>query len=879
MAPYPGRFEADVVLSDGGTVHVRPIRSDDDARLESLHSRLSAETVYLRFFSPMPRLSPELVQRFVNVDYEDRMALVAVLGDELISVARYDRLPGTRDAEVAFVVDDAHQGRGVATLLLEHLALAARENGIERFVAETLPQNRRMLDVFRSAGFGDERSFGDGVVAVSFHIDPTPESALAAERREHVASKKSVERLLAPRSIAVVGASRDPASIGNAIFRHLLAGGFAGPVYPVHPTAFHVAAVRAYPTILDVPDDIDLAVIVVPADAVPDVVDQCALKRVRAIAVISAGFAEVGTDEGRAAERALVQRARGNGMRLLGPNCMGVVNTAPAVRMNATIAPTMPPAGRVAFASQSGALGIGIIEEAAALGVGLSTFVSTGNKADVSGNDLLEYWEDDDGTAVVLLYLESFGNPRRFARVARRISRRKPIVAVKSGRAHRAGDALDGPMSRTAALVSTDTAVDALFRQTGVIRVETLAALFDVARVLDAQPLPRGRSVAIVANSGGPGLIAADACEGAGLDVVSLADLDAAATPDDFAAAVRDAIDDDGVDSVLMVFAPVVPGRTAAIATAVREAAVDAPKPIVANLLGADGTPAGGVPSFRFPEDAALALARVTEHAEWLARPEGSVPDLDRTSIAAARLIVDTALAESPTAGDARGVWLDPATATELVRTYGIGVLETRFVESVDDAVAAADALGYPVALKAGSGDILRKTEEGAIVLDLTSADQVRRAWSDVAERLGDRMGGGAVQPMAPAGVKTVAGVVQHPSFGPLVMFGAGGAAGELLGDLAFRVLPLTDVDAAELVRAPRSSPLLFGHRGAPPADVAALEELLLRVGRLVDDIPEVVEMDLQPVVASPAGAVAVDVRIRLAPYAPDPEYVLRRLR
>ena len=874
MAVYPARYEADVVLSDGATVHVRPIRPDDGDGLVALHGRLSAETVYLRFFSPMPRLSPDLVRRFTHVDYEDRMALVAVLGDDLIGVARYDRLPTTRDAEVAFVVDDAHQGRGLGTILLEHLAVAARENGIERFVAETLPQNRRMLDVFRSAGFGDERTFADGVVAVSFHIDPTPESVEAAERREHVASKRSVARLLAPRAIAVVGASRDPSAIGSAIFRHLLDGGFAGPVYPVHPTAFHVAAVRAYPSILDVPDEVDLAVIVVPADAVPEVVDQCALKRVRALAVISAGFAERG-EEGRKAERALVERARRNGMRLLGPNCMGVVNTAPTVRMNATIAPTMPPTGRVAFASQSGALGIGIIEEAAALGLGLSTFVSMGNKADVSGNDLLEYWEDDDGTDVVLLYLESFGNPRRFARVARRISRRKPIVAVKSGRA--VAEPSTAPRSRTAALTSTDAAVDALFRQTGVIRVDTLARLFDVARVLDSQPLPGGSRVGIVANSGGPGLIAADACEGVGLEVVRLTELDASATPDDYADAVRAVLADDGVDSLLAVFAPVMPGRTASIADAVHDAALTSPKPIVANLLGAEGASVGRVPTFRFPEEAAHALARVTDHAAWLRRPEGTVPPLGSTSIEAARLIVDTALAEMAPGED--GKWLDPATATELVRTYGIDVLATHHVATVDDAVVAADALGWPVALKAGSGDIVRKTEEGAIALGLASPDDVRAAWRSMTERLGPRMGGGAVQCMAPPGVELMAGVVQHPSFGPLVMLGSGGPAAELLHDLAFRVLPLTDVDAAELVRSHRSSPLLFGYRGAPAADIDALESFLLRIGRLVDDVPEIVEMDLNPVVASPSGAVAVDIRVRLAPYVPNPEYVLRRLR
>src|SRR3954469_20198281 len=514
---YPLRWAVDVVLSDGGTVHVRPIVPDDAPLIEALHNRLSAETVYLRFFTPLPHLSPQLLDRFVNVDYVDRMALVSVLGDDIVAVARYDRLPGTDEAEVAFVVDDAHQGRGLGSLLLEHLAAVAKEHGIARFVAETLPGNSRMLGVFHDAGFADERHFADGVIRVSFPIEPTDPSRRASHDRERRAAARSVQRLLTPRSIAVIGASTQEGSIGHQVFQNVLTGGFQGPVYPVHPSALHVSSVRAFRSVLEIPDEVDLAVVVVPAAEVPAVVEQCGRKRVGGLVIISAGFAEAGP-EGALAERALVEQARRLGMRVIGPNCMGVVNTSSGVRMNATIGPVSPVHGRVGFSSQSGALGIAILDEVGRLGIGVSTFVALGNKADVSSNDLLQYWEADPDTDVVLLYLESFGNPRTFARVARRLSRTKPIVAVKSARG--------GASSRLARADQpaggSDPFVDALFHQAGVIRVDTLEQLFDVAQVLASQPLPPGRKVAVVGNADGPAVLVADALENLGLEVPEL---------------------------------------------------------------------------------------------------------------------------------------------------------------------------------------------------------------------------------------------------------------------------------------------------------------------------------------------------------------------
>jgi succinyl-CoA synthetase alpha subunit/GNAT superfamily N-acetyltransferase len=526
---YPPHWETDAVLADGGTVHIRPITPEDGDRLVDLHSRLSDRTIYYRFFTPRPRLTPREIQRFTTVDYDDRVALVALLDDHLVAVARYDRVPGTTEAEVAFVVADEHQGRGVGTLLLEHLAAAARERHVTRFFAETLPDNRVMQSVFKQAGWDSHAKFADGVVHVEFEIEPTAGAIAAQHAREHRADVRSVERFLAPRSIAVVGASRDPERLGHRVFRNLLDGGFNGPVYPVNRDAVAVGSVAAWPTLLDVPDDIDLVVITTPAAEVPEIVEQCVARRVHGIVIVSTGFGELDAD-GLAAERAIVARARGAGMRVVGPGSMGVVNTRADVSMAAVIGGTPVLAGRVGILSQSGALGIGLLRWATQVGLGVSSFVAVGNKADVSGNDMLQHWEDDDDTDVVLLYLESFGNPRKFARVARRVARTKPVLAVRAG---------------------ADPTVAALFRQTGVIRVDSPERLFEAATVLATQPLPRGRRVAVVADQGGPALLGAVALETAGLQLARTIEIpfDDAGFDD----AVTACLADDGTDAVIVV--------------------------------------------------------------------------------------------------------------------------------------------------------------------------------------------------------------------------------------------------------------------------------------------------------------------------------------
>ncbi|MBW1686609.1 MAG: GNAT family N-acetyltransferase [Deltaproteobacteria bacterium] len=903
----PSRWECDAVLADGGTIHVRPTRPTDADDLVAFHGQLSDKTVYLRFFSAMPKLPPAVLHHFTQPDDDAHVSLIATLGDEIVALAGYDRVPDSDQAEVAFVVADAHQGRGIGTLMLEHLAVIARTHGIRSFAADTLSHNRRMLQVFRDAGFGVERVTEAGVVRISFPIQLTEGAWGAVERREHQAEAASVARLLAPRSIAVIGAGRRRGSIGHEVFRNLKEGGFAGSLYPIHRSAPEILGEPAYASVLDVPGDIDLGVLVVPLAEIPEVVRQCAEKRVHGLVVISAGFAEVGP-EGAEAERELVALARGHGMRVIGPNCMGIVNTGAQVRMNATFAPFAPPAGRLGFLSQSGALGIAILERVKDLGLGISTFVSVGNKSDISGNDLLQYWQEDSETDVILLYLESFGNPRKFARIARRVSRATPIVAVKSGRSASGSRAA---ASHTAALASPDTAVDALFEQAGVIRVDTLGQLFATAQLLCHQPLPAGRRVAIVGNSGGPGILAADACERAGLVVPELAestqqqlaellpagaavrnpvDLLAAASPEHYERALRAVLADPGFDAVIVIYTPPLVTRPEKIAAAIARASEDAgPKPVAAIFLATQGVPEGlradadgsaaaasrrSIPSFAFPESAARALSRAAAYAEWRARPEGRAPELEGIDAERAHRAVGRAVA-----GGSGGAWLEAAAVSELLECYGIPHAPTRRVETAGAASSAAVELGFPVALKAASPELLHKTDVGGVRLGLRTRPQVAEAFSQMAAELGDAMGGAVVQRMVDAGVETIVGVVHQENFGPLVMFGLGGIATDLLGDRAYRILPLTDLDVRDLVRSLKSAPLLFGYRGSPPANVKALEELLLRVGRMAAEIPEIVELDLNPVIVSQEGAVAVDAKLRVAPYAPRPELAHRRLR
>ncbi|WP_019815273.1 bifunctional acetate--CoA ligase family protein/GNAT family N-acetyltransferase, partial [Saccharomonospora saliphila] len=853
---YPRHWEADVVLSDGGTVHLRPIVPSDADRIVALHARLSERTRYLRYFGAYPRIPARDLERFTTVDHHHRVAFVAVLGDDIVAVGRYERLD--RDsAEVAFVVDDAHQGRGLGSILLEHLAAAASERGLRRFVAEILAENAAMTRVFRDAGYQVSRAFEEGLLHLEFDIDPTEESVAVARAREQAAEARSVHNLLHPRSVAVVGASADPTKIGYAVLSNLLSADFTGPVYPVNPEHTSVRGVRAYRSVVDIPDPVDLAVVSVPADQVEDVLDGALAKGVKALVIVSAGFAEVGP-HGLDAEQRLVSEARAHGMRVVGPNALGVLNADPAVRLNATLAPRLPGRGRTGFFCQSGALGIAILADAEARGLGLSTFVSAGNRADVSGNDLLQYWETDPHTDVVLLYLESFGNPRKFARLARRLARSKPVVAVKSGR-----HAVRPQLAATSTDID-ESSVQALFDQAGVVRVDTLAQLFDTALVFAHQPLPRGPRIGIVGNSSAIGMLAADTARAQGLRLgIEPVDVGSQAPPESFAAAVGRALESDEVDALVVVFVPPVATPGTAYAGALREvvgerAATAAEKPIVSTFLAAEGVPdqlavtgpdgapgPGSIPSYPSPERAVNSLARVVRYAGWRRRPHGTAVRPEGLDPARAEAIVAENLAERPAT-------LHVDEMVRLLGCYGVEVVPFRVVSGEDDAVAAAAELGYPVTLKAFDDRLRDRPDLAGVRLDLIAEDSVRVGYRDLRDVSGhDDV---YVQRMAPKGVSCALGLQDDPSFGTLVSFGLSGVVSSLLGDQAYRAVPLTDVDAANLVRAPRTAPLLTGYRGDEPADLDALRDLVLRVAALAEDHPEVRALALDPVLASPEG-------------------------
>ncbi|MFD5826845.1 GNAT family N-acetyltransferase [Lentzea sp. NPDC060358] len=865
---FPRRWEADVVLSDGGTVHLRPITPDDADKLREFHGRLSERTRYFRYFGPYPRIPQRDLERFSTVDHHDRVALVALLGDDIVAVGRFDRLHHGQSAEVAFVVQDGHQGRGLGSILLEHLAAAAREVGLTRFEAEVLAENGQMVRVFRDAGYQVSRAFEEGVLHLEFAIDPTDESVAVARAREQAAEARSVHNLLHPRSVAVIGASTDPTKIGHAVLQNLLEAGFTGPVYPVNAEHRSVRGVRAYPTVLDIPDDVDLAVVAVPAASVDEVMDGCLAKGVKALVVVSSGYGETGPD-GLSAERRLAAEARAHGMRVVGPNALGVLNLDPKVRLNASLAPKLPSRGRAGFFCQSGALGTAILANAAGWGLGLSTFVSAGNRADVSGNDLLQYWETDPSTDVVLLYLESFGNPRKFARLARRLGRTKPIVAVKSGR-----HAVVPGLAATAAKVD-EASVQALFEQAGVIRVDSLAQLFDTALLLAHQPLPTGKRVAVVGNSTAIGLLAADTLLAQGLELAGdPVDVGAQATPDEFAKAVKEALDRPGTDALVVVFVPPIAVPGSAYARAIKESA-HRTKPIVSTSLAVEGIPdelkmpgKGSIPSYASPERAVLALARAVRYARWRAAPQGTFTRPDGIDTERARSIVDNPSAERA---------VDDHTTVELLQCYGIDVVPFRIANSEEEAVQVASELGFPVAMKATSERLRHRTDLVGVRLDIAQEESVKAAYRDLVALSGTP--DVYVQRMAPKGISCVLGLQDDPSFGTLVWFGLSGLVSDLLGDRAYRAVPLTDTDAAELVAAPKAAPLLTGYRGDEPADLKALQELVLRLAALAEDLPEVRSLKLEPVLASAAGAFVSSARIVVGPPPSRHDAGPRRLR
>jgi acetyl coenzyme A synthetase (ADP forming)-like protein len=867
----------DVVVRDGSTVCVRHAEEQDVATLLAFLEALSPESLYFRFHG-RPALTLAQVRQLAGLEGSQARSLVAETGGRIVAFAGYHRDPAHHDrAEVAFAVSDAVQGLGIGTRMLEGLAAIARQAGIKTFDAYVLGDNRRMLDVFQHSGFTETVSVDRGVCHVTLSLAATEQFIEQAAARSQSAASASMRAFFEPKVVAVVGANRQRGKIGAEILNNLVAAGFTGTVVPVHPTAATIAGLPAFPRVTDIPGAVDLAMIVVPASEVLAAVDDCIGKGVRAICVISAGFSESGTD-GRARETALIEKVRRAGCRLIGPNCMGLLNTDAAVRLNATFSPVYPPAGKVAMSTQSGALGLAILDYAKRLNIGISSFVSVGNKADVSGNDLIQYWAEDKKTAVILLYLESFGNPKKFSEIARRVGRTKPLVAVKAGRSTAGSRAA---ASHTGALASNDVVVDALFRQAGVIRTERLEEMFDVAALLSHQPIPRGPRVAILTNAGGPGILAADACEAHGLQLPALSDATrtelrsflpaaasvgnpvdmlASAPADHFRRALASILRDESVDSVITIFIPPLVTEPQAVAAAIAAAVTDAhDKPVLGVFMRSEGAPAtlAPVPSYAFPESAALALARVTAYGQWRNKPVVAAPPLERFHEGEIRGIVERVLTRG-------GGWALPNEVQDLLTAAGIPMAGSRVVTEIEAAVEGATRLGFPVALKALGPTLLHKTERRAVTLHIPDEAGVRAAYRDFATRFGADMTAALVQQMVPRGVEMIVGALQDPLFGPLIACGTGGVLVDILADTSFRLHPLSATDAAEMVAELRGARLLRGFRGAEPADEGALREVLLRLSQLVAVAPQIQELDLNPVIVLPRGARVADARVRI---------------
>ena len=869
-------------------MHVRPVRPEDEETLYEFLQGLDPTSRMFRFFSLAVDLKGA-ARSMADVDYGERYGLVAqregiVVGQGLYVTER----PG--QAEVAFAVADRLQGTGLGTLLLAHLAEMASEHRIELFTAEVMPENHRMMEVFRESGFPVEISSLPGAIRVEL---PTSFASEAVERfadRDRHAAQAALRHFLEPDAIAVLGASRERDTVGGQLFHNILESGFKGVVYPVNPKADVVQSVHAYPSVEELPEDVGLAVIAVPAPAVAQAARDCAARGVPALVVISAGFAEVGA-EGAERERELVEVCRSAGVRLIGPNCLGILNVTEEHRFNATFAPGGPPPGNVGFVTQSGALGLALIDLASDRSLGVSSFASIGNRADITANDLLEYWESEEATQVALLYIESFSDPRRFSRVARRVGREMPIVAVKSGRSSAGQRATS---SHTGALLAaSDLTVDALFEQVGVIRTDTLAELLDVASLLATQPLPGGNRVGIVTNAGGPGVMCADACEAGGLEVPEVSeqvraslrevlppeagisnpvDMIATATADHYRETIRAISAWEGIDALIVIFIRPLLTRAEDVAGAIREAVADMPReiPVQAVFMSqkdhAAARAVGAMPVHLYPEDAANALARVMRHLTWRRQPSEEPPKLHDVESEEAAAVIAQSLGSG-------SEWMDMESASRLLGCYRIPIPRWIAADDPEAAGAAALELGGDVALKAQGDGILHKSEMGAVAIGLSGADRVTAAAGEMDQAVaahGAKREKFIVQEMAREGPELLVGVADDATFGPVLACGAGGTQAELLRDIGIRVAPITRTDAEQMIRSLATFPLLTGFRGTPPADLDSIEELLLRVSAMVDAHHEIAELDLNPVVARPDGAVAVDFRVRLRA-APPP--------
>ncbi len=855
------------LLADGATVEIRPAGPSDFDRVLTFHQEMSPDNLYLRFFSLSKRAAEMEARRVCRPPGPDHAALLALLDDEVAGVASYEPTARTGAAEVAFAVADQMHGRGVATLLLEHLVSFARSHGVTCLTAETLPENAAMLRVFADAGLSATRQMADGVVELTM---PVPRGVAlseaspyldAVEAREQRADVASLVPLLAPRSVAVIGAGHRPGSIGRAILLNIRDAGFAGTLHAVNPQPGDIEGIPCVGSVSALPRSPDLAIVAVPAPSVLDVAQECGKSQVKALVVITSGLTVP-------QQAGLLEASRHWGMRLVGPNCFGVA--VPGIGLDATFAVHHPAAGTAGLAVQSGGVGVALRD------------------------DMLMWWEKDGTTKLAVLYLESFGSPRKFARTARRVSATLPVLTVHAGRS---APGQRAAASHTAAVAAPLITREALFEQAGIIATTSLGELLDAAVLLACQPVPEGSRLSVVSNAGGAGVLAADAATEAGLTVVTLSpasqdrlrrilppgasvsgpvDTTAAVTAEAFRDCLAELASDGEADAMIAL---VVPTAASDLVPALTEGRLDVPvaavildQPDAVRVLpGHAGGP--DVPCYAYPESAARALGRAAKYGAWRSRPAGTIPEIDGLLVAEARALIGSFLRRVPGGG-----WLPDAEAQQLLRCYGVPLVETVPARDAASAVAAAASLGQHVVVKADVPGLVHKSDAGAVELDLRGAREVRSAMRRLEARFPGRLSGVIVQPMIAGGVELIIGVVQEPVFGPLVVFGLGGVATEVLGDHAARLAPLTSADADDLIHSIRTTPLLLGYRGQPAADLDALRDTLLRISRLADDLPQVAELDLNPVIARPDGVVAVDARIRVTSHgSADP--FLRQLR
>ncbi len=893
----PEKYRAREVLMDGSTILFRPITADDCDAWFEFYSSLSYRTKYLRLHYIPADMKRDDALRYCKVDYKNSYAFVAEAIEDgkerIVAFGRYNRLPSGSTAEIAFVIDDKYQERGIGNKLIEWLASVARQNDIDTFETYVMQENTGMLAVFQNYGFSTKREIKDNIVNITFSISKTPEVELKKDERSREATIRSLDNIIKPKSVAVIGASNRDGSIGNLVFRSIIQNGYTGVAYPVSPTSDAVMSVKAYRSILDIEGPVDLAIIVVPSVKVLQVVDQCGRKRVKGMVVISDGFREIG-HEGAALEKALRETSFGYGMRIIGPNCMGFINTDPEISLNATFSLTSSKRGNIAFISQSGALCAGVLQYARKQETGFSCFMSVGNRADIASTDMVQYWENDDATKVILLYLESFDNPDKFSRISKRVALKKPILALKGGATDAGSRAAQ---SHTGAMATPDVVSEALFRQAGIIRVDSIQDMFHSAILLSSQPVPKGRRVAIITNGGGPGTLAADAASNSKLVVPAFSDslmeklkeevirdirisnpLDlTAGSPDtEFEACLRILVDSPENDAIIVIYIPPAGEGVSHIEEVVKRIAPDAGKagkPIMACFVGQIDLKGGHaaedlfVPYFPFPEDAVKALANAAKYGDMRSTAQGIIPEFSDIDSRAGKNLIKSVLTRT----SHRPIWVPDNEINSLFANYGIRTVETAEAKTSDEAAAAAEKMGFPVAVKLASSTITHKSDVGGVILGVKSAEETIAAFNRIRENLGKKglageMEGVILQKMITEGMEIIAGVKEDRYLGHVIMFGLGGTYAELLKDTATRLHPLSDNDAREMIHSVRMVELLKGYRGASPMDIKALEELLLRISAMVEDIPQITEMDLNPVTVLPEGQgyVVLDSRIML---------------